>query len=79
MALVCSILSPVAMLEPDFGTLDTLHGGAVGYDARPWTVVKQTSNSVTFSLVDPNGDQGFPGTVTTTVSYTVSLLISLAT
>jgi len=50
---------------------DTLHGGIVGYDQRPWTLVKQSSNSVTFSLVDPNGDQGFPGTVTTTIEYTL--------
>ncbi|KAJ7737319.1 galactose mutarotase-like domain-containing protein [Mycena metata] len=49
----------------------TLHGGIVGYDARPWTTVKQSSNSVTFSLVDPDGDQGFPGTVTTEVTYTL--------
>ncbi|KAJ7819516.1 galactose mutarotase-like domain-containing protein [Mycena leptocephala] len=59
------------IVENENNGTDTLHGGAVGYDARPWTVVKQTSNSVTFSLVDPNGDQGFPGTVTTTVSYTL--------
>ncbi|KAJ7228515.1 galactose mutarotase-like protein [Mycena pura] len=50
---------------------DTLHGGIVGYDQRPWTVLKQSSNSVTFSLLDPNGDQGFPGTAITTVDYTL--------
>ncbi|KAJ7177683.1 galactose mutarotase-like domain-containing protein [Mycena filopes] len=49
----------------------TLHGGLVGYDARPWTTVKQSPHSVTFSLVDPDGDQGFPGTVTTEVTYTL--------
>lgn len=27
---------------------------------------------MTFSLVDPNGDQGFPGQVNTTIVYTVS-------
>ncbi|KAJ7030824.1 galactose mutarotase-like protein [Mycena alexandri] len=51
----------------------TLHGGIVGYDARPWTTLKQSSNSVTFSLVDPDGDQGFPGTVTTEVTYTLDV------
>ncbi|KAJ7498768.1 galactose mutarotase-like domain-containing protein [Mycena latifolia] len=50
---------------------DTLHGGIVGYDQRPWSVVKKSSNSVTFSLLDPNGDQGFPGTVVTAVTYTL--------
>jgi len=32
--------------------VDTLHGGPNGYDWRQWTVVKQTANSITFSLVD---------------------------
>ncbi|KAJ7094624.1 galactose mutarotase-like protein [Mycena belliarum] len=50
---------------------DTLHGGIVGYDQRPWSIVKRSSSSVTFSLLDPNGDQGFPGTVLTTVTYTL--------
>ncbi|KAJ7129517.1 galactose mutarotase-like protein [Mycena epipterygia] len=50
---------------------DTLHGGIVGYDQRPWSILKQSSNSVTFELLDPNGDQGFPGTVITTVQYTL--------
>ncbi|KAJ7368453.1 galactose mutarotase-like protein [Mycena albidolilacea] len=59
------------ILENENNGTDTLHGGIVGYDARPWTLVKQSSNSVTFSLVDPDGDQGFPGTVTTSVTYTL--------
>ncbi|KAJ6486379.1 galactose mutarotase-like protein [Mycena vitilis] len=59
------------IVENENNGTDTLHGGAVGYDQREWSVVKQTSNSVTFSLVDPDGDQGFPGTVKTTVQYTV--------
>ncbi|KAJ7180255.1 galactose mutarotase-like protein [Mycena crocata] len=50
---------------------NSLHGGIVGYDKRPWTLVKKSSSSVTFSLVDPDGDQGFPGTVVTTVVYTL--------
>ncbi|KAH7914391.1 galactose mutarotase-like domain-containing protein, partial [Hygrophoropsis aurantiaca] len=48
---------------------DTLHGGLIGYDRRNWTVVEQTNNSVTFGLTDPNGDQGFPATVQTKITY----------
>ncbi|KAJ6628773.1 galactose mutarotase-like domain-containing protein [Mycena sp. CBHHK59/15] len=59
------------ILENENNGTDTLHGGIVGYDQRPWTIVKKSSNSVTFSLLDPNGDQGFPGTVITTVTYTL--------
>ncbi|KAJ6455940.1 galactose mutarotase-like protein [Mycena vulgaris] len=59
------------ILENENNGTDTLHGGIVGYDQRPWSVVKKSSNSVTFSLLDPDGDQGFPGTVITTVKYTL--------
>jgi len=46
---------------------NTLHGGFDGFDRRTWQVVKVSPNSVTFSLVDLAGTQGFPGTVLTTV------------
>ncbi|KAJ7276545.1 galactose mutarotase-like domain-containing protein [Mycena haematopus] len=59
------------IVENENNGTDTLHGGLIGYDQRPWTLVKHSSNSATFSLVDPNGDQGFPGTVTTTITYTL--------
>lgn len=51
--------------------LDTLHGGPDGWDWRNWTVVAHTENSITFSLTDPDGDQGFPGEVVSYVTYTL--------
>ncbi|KAF8195730.1 galactose mutarotase-like domain-containing protein [Mycena galopus ATCC 62051] len=59
------------IVENENNDTDTLHGGLIGYDQRPWTLVTHSSNSVTFRLVDPNGDQGFPGTVTTDITYTL--------
>ncbi|TDL29404.1 galactose mutarotase-like protein [Rickenella mellea] len=50
---------------------DTLHGGFVGYDQRQWTILKRSKNSVTYTLVDPDGTQGFPGTVHATAVYTL--------
>lgn len=50
---------------------DTLHGGTVGYDARNWTVTSYTNTSVTFTLLD-EAFEGFPGTVLTHATYTVS-------
>jgi aldose 1-epimerase len=50
---------------------DTLHGGFVGYDGRVWSLVEQSSNHLKFSLNDPDGSQGFPGTVTAYVTYTL--------
>lgn len=51
--------------------LDTLHGGPDGWDWRNWTVVAHTSNSITFSLVDEDGHEGFPGEVVSYVTYTL--------
>ncbi|KAH6682792.1 aldose 1-epimeras-like protein [Halenospora varia] len=51
--------------------VDTLHGGPDGWDWRNWTVVAHTSDSITFSLTDPDGDQGFPGEVVSYVTYTM--------
>ncbi|KAH9482386.1 putative aldose 1-epimerase [Psilocybe cubensis] len=50
---------------------NTLHGGFDGFDRRVWQTTKVSSSSVTFTLVDPAGTQGFPGTVLTTVTYTL--------
>ena len=50
---------------------NALHGGAVGFDRKLWTPT-QTDDAVSFTLVSPDGDQGFPGTLTLTVKYTLS-------
>ena len=50
---------------------DTLHGGTIGYDIRNWTVTALSNSSITFSLLD-QGFEGFPGTVLTQATYTVS-------
>lgn len=51
---------------------DTLHGGPDGWDWRNFTVVAHTTNSITFSIVDPDGDQGFPGEVISYITYSLS-------
>ncbi|EUC35197.1 hypothetical protein COCCADRAFT_91505 [Bipolaris zeicola 26-R-13] len=51
---------------------DTLHGGKDGWDWRNFTVVAHTKDSITFSIVDPDGKEGFPGEVISYVTYTVT-------
>lgn len=53
---------------------DTLHGGPNGWDWRNWTVSAYKSDSITFSLIDPDGEQGFPGQVVSYVTYSVTTL-----
>jgi aldose 1-epimerase len=52
--------------------VDQLHGGPNGWDWRNFTVVAHTENSITFSITDPDGDQGFPGEVISYITYTLS-------
>ncbi|KAK8134179.1 aldose 1-epimerase [Apiospora sp. TS-2023a] len=51
---------------------DTLHGGKDGWDWRNFTVVSHTDDSITFSIVDPDGKEGFPGEVVSYITYTVT-------
>ncbi|KAI2462858.1 galactose mutarotase-like protein [Annulohypoxylon bovei var. microspora] len=50
---------------------DTLHGGHDGWDYRNFTVVSHTNDSITFSMVDPDGKEGFPGEVVSYITYTL--------
>ncbi len=50
----------------------TLHGGPKGWDQLVWDVDKVDASSITLSLVSPDGDMGFPGTVNVAVTYTLT-------
>jgi aldose 1-epimerase len=52
--------------------IDTLHGGAQGFNRALWRVEDATAKSLTLSHVSPDGDQGFPGTLSVTVTYTLA-------
>jgi aldose 1-epimerase len=49
---------------------NALHGGPVGFDRKLWQA-QLTDAGVEFTLVSPDGDQGFPGTLTVTAKYTL--------
>ncbi|RJX69431.1 galactose-1-epimerase [Vibrio sinensis] len=46
-----------------------LHGGEEGFDKRRWTIEAQSQSRVTFGLLSSDGDQGFPGNLSVSVSY----------
>lgn len=49
-----------------------LHGGHVGFDRKIWqATVDEANNAVTFTMVSLDGEEGFPGTVTLAVTYTL--------
>ncbi|HZP03844.1 MAG TPA: aldose epimerase family protein [Terracidiphilus sp.] len=49
---------------------NALHGGTMGFDRHVWQS-KEVPNGAEFTLVSPDGDMGFPGTLTAHVKYTV--------
>jgi len=54
---------------------NTLHGGVEGFGQRLWTITKVSagpSASVTLTLHSPDGDQGFPGNLDASVTYTLA-------
>lgn len=55
---------------------NTLHGGRRGFDRCVWSVVEIIDDddlaTITFELTSPDGDMGFPGTVTAQVTYEIT-------
>lgn len=50
----------------------TLHGAGKSWGGRMWDVVEASETVLRLRLVSPDQDQGFPGTVTTEVTYTMT-------
>ncbi len=47
-----------------------LHGGSTGFDRRVWAA-REVPGGVEMTLVSPDGDMGFPGTLTAKLDYTL--------
>ena len=52
-----------------------LHGGEVGFDKKVWDVVEVKKGAdgafLTMKYVSPDGEEGYPGNLTVTVTYTL--------
>ena len=51
---------------------NTLHGGAVGFHHKLWDAQILGEDSVKFTLFSPDGEEGFPGDLTASVTYRFS-------
>ncbi|WP_330340334.1 aldose epimerase family protein [Streptomyces sp. NBC_00557] len=59
----------VYALEPNEGA-NCLHGGAQGFDKRVWDA-EPVEHGVRLSRVSPHGEQGFPGRLEVSATYTL--------
>ncbi len=50
---------------------NALHGGLRGFDKKIWAA-KEITDGIELTYVSKDGEEGFPGTLTTTVRYTLS-------
>lgn len=48
---------------------NTLHGGATGFHSRVWDMQQPDSQTVRLTYVSPDGEEGYPGTLTVQVEY----------
>lgn len=56
---------------------NSLHGGVAGFDKKLWTAKsmkpqRKGESSIQFVLISPDGDEGYPGELRTTVTYTLT-------
>src|SRR5262245_56224967 len=52
-----------------------IHGGARGFDKVVWNAEpfdREGESGVTFTYTSPDGEEGYPGTLKTTVTYTLT-------
>lgn len=50
--------------------LNALHGGPTGFGKRVWSVAEAAPHRLVLARTSPDGEEGYPGTLGVTVSYT---------
>ena len=51
---------------------NTLHGGSEGFSTKTWDIVSSEMDRAELKLISCDMDQGFPGTLTVSVTYTLT-------
>ena len=65
-------LDSVAYQLPTNNGVNTLHGGLIGADKRVWDVTAVNDSVITMHTVFADGEDGFPGNLDVTMSYTLT-------
>ena len=58
----------------DTGDNNNLHGGIVGFDKKVWDIIEEdgVEPALVMSITSPDGDEGFPGNLDLTMTYTLT-------
>ena len=51
---------------------NSLHGGLAGFDKKIWTAAAHSDDGVVMKYLSPNGEEGYPGTLAVTVTFTLT-------
>lgn len=51
---------------------NSLHGGNRGFDKFVWKTIAQSDNQLQLQYISADGDEGYPGTLTLQVTYTIT-------
>lgn len=52
--------------------VNTLHGGSKGFHSVVWSANQPDSQTLVLTYLSPDGDEGYPGALTTVVTYTLT-------
>jgi aldose 1-epimerase len=51
---------------------NSLHGGILGFDKVPWTARRLSDSAMEMSYLSPDGEEGYPGNLNVTVTFTLT-------
>lgn len=66
------VINGITYYVPINNGKNSLHGGIKGFDKYVWDVTENDNNSITLSIISPDNDEGFPGKLNVSVTYTVT-------
>lgn len=67
-----SLNNQTFQLEQNVG-INHLHGGSGGFHTKVWEVLESSSQSLQLQYTSPDGEEGYPGSVVTTITFKVVL------
>jgi len=59
-------------LECNEGGINHIHGGHTGFHKKLWNAEQTGESSLVLTLLSPDGDQGYPGNLIVSVTYTLT-------